>query len=125
MQLHWIRFLQDGVERFGTLEGERVRSWTGDMFNDPQQGERTVALAEVQLLTPVQPTKVLALWNNYKVHPRVSGGLGIVHRSDVFAAIDNTVTLPSYTRIDAAAYFSLSRNTRLQANVGLRWQTSC
>jgi catecholate siderophore receptor len=40
-----------------------------------------------------------------------------VHRSDMFAAIDNTVTLPGYTRADAALYFSLRSNWRLQLNV--------
>jgi 2-keto-4-pentenoate hydratase/2-oxohepta-3-ene-1,7-dioic acid hydratase in catechol pathway len=52
--------------RFGTLEGERVRVWHGNMFEYPQRGDRTLALAGVSLLTPVQPTKVIALWNNFK-----------------------------------------------------------
>jgi 2-keto-4-pentenoate hydratase/2-oxohepta-3-ene-1,7-dioic acid hydratase in catechol pathway len=66
MQLHWIRFVEGGKEQFGTLEGERVRVWHGDMFEYPQRGDRTLALAEVRLLTPVRPTKVIALWNNFK-----------------------------------------------------------
>lgn len=66
MQLHWIRFLEGGKEQFGTLEGERVRVWHGDMFEYPQRGDRTIALADVRLLTPVRPTKVIALWNNFK-----------------------------------------------------------
>jgi 2-keto-4-pentenoate hydratase/2-oxohepta-3-ene-1,7-dioic acid hydratase in catechol pathway len=65
MQHHWVRFREHGAVRFGTLEGERVRLWHGDMFDYPQRGDRTVALADVQLLTPVQPTKVIALWNNF------------------------------------------------------------
>jgi catecholate siderophore receptor len=35
----------------------------------------------------------------------------------MFAAIDNTVTLPAYTRADAAAYFTLRKGVRVQANV--------
>ena len=66
MQLRWVRFLEGDHLRFGTLEGERVRVWHGDMFEYPQRGDRTVPLAEVRLLTPVQPTKVIALWNNFK-----------------------------------------------------------
>ena len=64
--MQWLRFLENGTERFGTLEGERVRIWHGDMFEYPTRGDRTVPLADVQLLTPVQPTKVIALWNNFK-----------------------------------------------------------
>lgn len=66
MQLHWVRFLEGEDERFGTLEGERVRVWHGNMFDYPQRGDRTIALRDVRLLTPVQPTKVIALWNNFK-----------------------------------------------------------
>ena len=66
MQLHWVRFLDNGTERFGTLEGERVRVWHGDMFSYPERGDRTLALADVRLLMPVRPSKVIALWNNYK-----------------------------------------------------------
>lgn len=66
MQLQWVRFLEGDTVRFGTLEGERVRTWHGNMFEYPVQGDRTVALADVRLLMPVQPTKVIALWNNFK-----------------------------------------------------------
>lgn len=66
MQHLWIRFLDQGTERFGTLEGARVRCWHGNLFDYPQRGDRTIALADVQLLMPVQPSKVIALWNNFK-----------------------------------------------------------
>ena len=66
MKLQWVRFLEGGTVRFGTLEGERVRVWHGNMFEYPDRGDRTVPLADVRLLTPVQPTKVIALWNNFK-----------------------------------------------------------
>ena len=35
----------------------------------------------------------------------------------MWAAIDNTVTLPGYTRADGAVFFSISEKVRLQANV--------
>jgi catecholate siderophore receptor len=63
------------------------------------------------------PRHTFSLWNHYQVHPRVAAGLGIIHRSDMFATIDNTVVLPGYTRADAAAYINLTRQLRLQANV--------
>jgi 2-keto-4-pentenoate hydratase/2-oxohepta-3-ene-1,7-dioic acid hydratase in catechol pathway len=66
MQLQWVRFLEGDTVRFGTLEGERVRVWHGNMFDYPERGDRTIALADVRLLMPVQPTKVIALWNNFK-----------------------------------------------------------
>jgi catecholate siderophore receptor len=35
----------------------------------------------------------------------------------MFTGIDNTVRLPSFTRADAAAFFTLTENVRLQANI--------
>ena len=35
----------------------------------------------------------------------------------MFAAIDNTVTLPGYTRADVAGFVVLRKGLRLQANV--------
>jgi hypothetical protein len=50
MQHHWVRFTErSGSIRFGTLEGERVRLWHGNMFEYPQRGDRTMALDDVRL----------------------------------------------------------------------------
>jgi catecholate siderophore receptor len=43
--------------------------------------------------------------------------VGVVYRSDVFVATDNAVTLPSFTRIDAVAFYSINDSLRLQLNV--------
>lgn len=63
------------------------------------------------------PHHTFSLWNTYQFHPRLGGGLGIVHRADMFASIDNTVVLPGYTDVDAAVYVALTWRLRLQANV--------
>jgi catecholate siderophore receptor len=44
-------------------------------------------------------------------------GVGVIYRSDMFATIDDTVTLPGYTRVDAAAYYALTNRIMLQLNV--------
>jgi catecholate siderophore receptor len=41
----------------------------------------------------------------------------VIYQDDVYAAIDDSVTLPGYTRFDAAAYYGVSRYLRLQVNV--------
>jgi catecholate siderophore receptor len=63
------------------------------------------------------PHHTVSFWNNYQIHPRLSAAVGILHRTAMFAAIDNTVTLPGYTEADVAAYFTLKKGLRLQANV--------
>ena len=63
------------------------------------------------------PHHTFSLWNNYQILPKLGAGLGLLYRSDMFAAVDNTVTLPGYTRADAAVFYSLTERWRLQANL--------
>lgn len=66
MKNHWVRFREGQSTRFGTLQGEQIQVCEGDMFIRAVPTHRLVPLADVQLLTPVQPTKVIALWNNFR-----------------------------------------------------------
>ena len=63
---HWLRFKHAGRTGFGTLSGNTVHEWQGDMFGACEPTGTVLAFAEVQLLTPCAPTKVIALWNNFK-----------------------------------------------------------
>src|SRR4051812_43654358 len=62
---HWLRFLHLDTVRFGTIEGDKIRVFKGDMFDSPSRTDIAIKLAEATLLTPVVPGKVLAMWNNY------------------------------------------------------------
>ncbi len=66
MTQHWIRFKQADTVRFGTLADGRIRVHEGNMFDGPRPTEVTFALEEVKVLTPVQPTKIIAMWNNFR-----------------------------------------------------------
>jgi 2-keto-4-pentenoate hydratase/2-oxohepta-3-ene-1,7-dioic acid hydratase in catechol pathway len=61
----WLRFNHLDTVRFGTIEGDKIRVYQGDMFEHPEPTGITTHLADVTLLTPVVPSKVLALWNNF------------------------------------------------------------
>jgi 2-keto-4-pentenoate hydratase/2-oxohepta-3-ene-1,7-dioic acid hydratase in catechol pathway len=50
---------------FGTLVGDRVHEHVGDMFGACDATHAQHALADVTLLCPCTPTKVIALWNNF------------------------------------------------------------
>lgn len=66
MSKHWVRFKEGDATRFGVLEGHQIRICEGDMFTDAVCTDRLVRVDDVKLLMPVQPTKVIALWNNFK-----------------------------------------------------------
>lgn len=62
----WLRFAESGAVGFGTLaEDGMIDVHSGDLFAQPTPTGRRVALAAVELLTPTQPSKMLALWNNF------------------------------------------------------------
>jgi len=63
------------------------------------------------------PHNTFSLWNKYQFTSRLSAGLGLVARSEMFAAIDNTVVLPGYLKADAAVFYTFSEHWRLQANI--------
>lgn len=61
----WVRFAHRGAVRFGVLSGDRIEVHEGDMFERPVPTGQTLELWQVQLKMPVQPSKVIALWNNF------------------------------------------------------------
>jgi catecholate siderophore receptor len=66
---------------------------------------------------PLVPQTMLSLWNRYQFLSRLGGGVGIIHQTRTYAAIDNAVTLPEFTRVDAAAYLGVTSNVHLQLNI--------
>jgi len=67
--------------------------------------------------TPLVPRTTLSLWNKVRVTSRTSLGAGVVHQGQRFAAIDNSVRLPAFTRIDGGLFVTLPLSLTLQANV--------
>jgi catecholate siderophore receptor len=117
------RIVQTGSQRTNGFElglnGRVTRAWRiagGYAFQDAVVTRATTVAREGAIVAQV-PRHTLSLWNNYQLHPRVAASLGLIHSSDTFAAIDNTVILPAYTRIDAGTYVSLTKRLRLQGNV--------
>jgi catecholate siderophore receptor len=117
------RIVQTGSQRTNGLEiganGSITRAWKiagGYAHQDAFVTSATVAARAGAQVAQV-PHNTFSLWNNYQVLPRLGVGLGLLNRSNMFAAIDNTVVLPTYTRADAAVFFSLTEKVRLQANV--------
>jgi catecholate siderophore receptor len=63
------------------------------------------------------PHHTISLWNRYDLSPSFGAGLGIVHQASMYAAIDNTVVLPAFTRLDGGLFFTVTRGLHAQLNV--------
>jgi 2-keto-4-pentenoate hydratase/2-oxohepta-3-ene-1,7-dioic acid hydratase in catechol pathway len=64
----YVRFQAGETIAYGILEGDRVRQLDGDLFASWKPTEKLHRLADVKLLVPCQPTKILAAAVNYKSH---------------------------------------------------------
>jgi catecholate siderophore receptor len=117
------RIVQTGSQRTNGYElglnGNLTRRWKvagGYAYQDAFVTSATTAARAGAQVAQV-PHHTFSIWNNYQILPKLGAGLGILNRSNMFAAIDNTVRLPGYTRADAAVYYSLTERLRLQANL--------
>jgi len=97
---HWLRFSTAGKEYFGTLDGDRLTAWQGDMFAEPRPTSLSFALAEVRVLMPCRPGKMIGLWNNFHERAakeglqRPSHPLYFLKAGNCFAAQGDTIRRP-------------------------------
>jgi 2-keto-4-pentenoate hydratase/2-oxohepta-3-ene-1,7-dioic acid hydratase in catechol pathway len=64
--MYLIRYRsKSGPAHYGYLEGEVIGSVTGDIFGEFERGGTVGQLADVQLLPPVDPGKIIAVSLNY------------------------------------------------------------
>jgi catecholate siderophore receptor len=117
------RIMQTGSQRTQGFEvglnGSIVQLWTASLgyaYQDASILSASTAARAGATVAQV-PKHTFSFWNKYQVLPKLSLGLGVIRRSDMFAAIDNTVTVPGYTRADAVVFYSITEKWRVQVNV--------
>src|SRR3979490_2351973 len=54
--------------RYGLIEGENVIEISGAPWDAWSRGSRSSRLAEVRLLAPVEPSKIVCIGRNYAAH---------------------------------------------------------
>ncbi|HSF15232.1 MAG TPA: fumarylacetoacetate hydrolase family protein [Vicinamibacteria bacterium] len=67
----YVRYAERGQEtqtHYGVLEGDTIRELDGSPIDGAKPTGKTVGLASVRLLAPVEPSKVIAVGLNYKSH---------------------------------------------------------
>jgi 2-keto-4-pentenoate hydratase/2-oxohepta-3-ene-1,7-dioic acid hydratase in catechol pathway len=66
--MKYVRFRRGSTVAYGLLDGDTVRPLQGDLFGSHKPTGMTHKLADVKLLCPCDPPKVLAVGLNYKSH---------------------------------------------------------
>ena len=63
------------------------------------------------------PENTFSIWNTVRVNDVFGFAIGATYQDESFIDNGNSVVLPSYTRVDAAIYYDLSEDLRIQLNV--------
>jgi catecholate siderophore receptor len=106
------------------LQGEVTRYWQiyggyayldGRVTNPVASG---AAIIPAGNKTGLVPENTLSLWNKVDIAAGWSAGLGLIYQGESFTSFNNTVKLPSFTRIDGAVFYTLADGrARLALNV--------
>jgi catecholate siderophore receptor len=117
------RFVQTGESRSTGVElsafGTVTNRWqiAGQYTNQVARIVSRTTAAAPGATPAIVPHTVASVWNRFDVTRHLGVGLGVVRQSDMYAAVDNRVTLGGFTRADAAAFLTLHTRTRVQVNV--------
>lgn len=77
----------------------------------------TTSAAPTGREVPLVPEHTFSLWNKYLFTERLGTGVGVIRQSKMFASISNSVILPGFTRVDAALFYQVRDDLRIQVNV--------
>ncbi|MDN3646203.1 TonB-dependent siderophore receptor [Pontixanthobacter aestiaquae] len=99
------------------LQGSLSDFWTVSAGYSYLDGEQVNQNGPTGLRPRELPDSTLSVWNNFQITDRFGLGAGLTYQSDSFIDNGNNAILPNYIRIDAAAYYDISENIRLQVNV--------
>lgn len=100
--------------------GELLPRWRingGYSYLDAVERGRVVGRVLANRTLAQVPEHMFSLWNRYDATDRLAFGLGVTHQSSQFTSIGNSVELPAFTRVDAAAYFTIKEGLELQVNL--------
>lgn len=97
----WARIEHGGRARIGAVEGEIIRLHEGGLFDRGAATGETVPVAGAHWLTPTQPTKMVALWNNFRAAAEKNGWaipaepLTFIKTPNSFNAHDRPIPVPA------------------------------
>ncbi|HEY0328033.1 MAG TPA: fumarylacetoacetate hydrolase family protein [Rhodopseudomonas sp.] len=61
----WVRYRHNDTIGFGTIAHSLISVHSGEMLGEATPTGATLPHADVELLTPCEPSKIIGLWNNF------------------------------------------------------------
>lgn len=92
--------------------GQVTDQWTVSAGYSYMDGEDTDGDRPAEL-----PSNMFSVWNNYQLTEHLGLGLGAIYQDESTPKGGADGIVPSFVRFDAAAYYQLNENLRLQLNI--------
>jgi catecholate siderophore receptor len=108
----------EGVEV--SLGGQLTQNWSVMGGYAYQTGELTsdvFGIAKKGATVAELPRHTFSMWSRYDFTPNIGAAVGVIHRDDMFASLTNRVSLPDFTRVDAALFARFTKSFRGQLNI--------
>ncbi len=99
------------------LQGKVTENWFISAGYSNLDGEQVKRSGATGLCPRELPEHMFSVWNNFQLTVEFGFGLGLTHQDTSFVNNGNSAILPDYTRIDAAAFYDLSDELRVQLNI--------
>ena len=99
------------------LQGELTDWWYVSAGYSYLEGEIVDRLGDTGRTPREIPENQASIWNAFQVTDKFGLGIGATYQDESFINNSNSAVLPSYTRVDAAAYYDISETLRLQVNI--------
>ncbi|MFC3094815.1 TonB-dependent receptor [Alteromonas sediminis] len=99
------------------LTGYITDEWFVNANYSNLDGERVTRSGPTGLTPRELPEQTYSLWTSYQFSDTFGVGVGVTYQDESFIDNGNTRVLPSYTRVDAAAYYSVSDDLRVQLHI--------
>ena len=110
--------IESSIEGFEVqIQGQLNAKWSINASYGYLDGEQVNRSGSTGLRPRELPENTISLWTSYQLTPKFGLGLGASYQEESFINNSNSATLPSYTRIDAAAYYEVSEDLSLQLHV--------
>ncbi|GAB7552564.1 TonB-dependent siderophore receptor [Novosphingobium sp. 11B] len=68
-------------------------------------------------ILPNMPKHAASLWTRFDPIEQLGAAVGVIYQGKRYASTDNLISMPGYTRVDAALYYNLSETVSAQLNV--------
>lgn len=108
------------------LTGDITDAWSvagGYAYQDSEILSNQSAAVQAGARLAQTPEHSFSLWNRYDFNDAWGAGLGVIYVAERFAGTENILTpasntvMDEYVRVDAAVFWKLNQNFRLQLNV--------